>query len=167
MTEHLVQYSFFFFFFLNIYLPVPVLVAAWELFPGESGLVSRGSQGLRFPLESRHGSLGAPERLKGVQPPLPFGERTRDCSPGHAGREGPQLARTGQEGPGTPQRPGRSTHFQAGAQGFSPEPQRLWPAPSIADTFRLSLEVTSSKWSFLTSWPQLLGQKPPLGPTAP
>ena len=33
--------------------------------------------------------------LKGVQPPLPFGERTRDCSPGHAGKEGPQLARTG------------------------------------------------------------------------
>ena len=28
--------------------------------PGESGLVSRGSQGLRSPLESRHGSLGAP-----------------------------------------------------------------------------------------------------------
>ena len=26
---------------------------------------------------------------------LPFGERTRDCSPGHAGEEGPQLARTG------------------------------------------------------------------------
>ena len=24
--------------------------------------------------------------LKGVQPPLPFGERTRDCSPGHAVR---------------------------------------------------------------------------------
>ena len=24
----------------------------------------------------------------------PFGERTRDCSPGHAGKEGPQLART-------------------------------------------------------------------------
>ena len=22
--------------------------------------------------------------LKGVQPPLPFGEKTRDCSPGHA-----------------------------------------------------------------------------------
>ena len=36
--------------------------------------------------------------LKGVQPPLPFGERTRDCSPGHAGKEGPQLARTGVEG---------------------------------------------------------------------
>ena len=30
--------------------------------------------------------------LKGVQPPLPFGERTRNCSPGHAGKEGPQLA---------------------------------------------------------------------------
>ena len=28
--------------------------------PGESGLVSRGSQGLRSPLESRLGSLGAP-----------------------------------------------------------------------------------------------------------
>ena len=39
--------------------------------------------------------------LKGVQPPLPFGERTRDCSPGHAGKEGPQLARTGAS-PGFP-----------------------------------------------------------------
>ena len=29
-------------------------------FPGESGLVSRGSHGLRSPLESRRGSLGAP-----------------------------------------------------------------------------------------------------------
>ena len=29
--------------------------------------------------------------LKGVNPPLQFGERTRDCSPGHAGREGPHL----------------------------------------------------------------------------
>ena len=28
--------------------------------PGESGLVSRGSQGLRSPLESRRGSLGVP-----------------------------------------------------------------------------------------------------------
>ena len=27
--------------------------------PGESGLISRGSQGLRSPLESRRGSLGA------------------------------------------------------------------------------------------------------------
>ena len=29
--------------------------------------------------------------LKGVQPPLLFAERTRDCSPGHTGREGPHL----------------------------------------------------------------------------
>ena len=29
------------------------------------------------------------------EPTIPFGERTRDCSPGHAGRECPQLARTG------------------------------------------------------------------------
>ena len=33
--------------------------------------------------------------LKGVEPPLQFGERTRDCSPGQAGKEGPQLAMTG------------------------------------------------------------------------
>ena len=33
--------------------------------------------------------------LKGVEPPLPFGERTRDCSPGQAGKEGPHLAMTG------------------------------------------------------------------------
>ena len=33
--------------------------------------------------------------LKGVKPPLQFGERTPDCSPGHAGKEGPQLATTG------------------------------------------------------------------------
>ena len=32
---------------------------------------------------------------KGVKPTVEFGERTRDCSPGHAGKEGPQLARTG------------------------------------------------------------------------
>ena len=33
--------------------------------------------------------------LKGVEPPLQFGERTRDCSPGQAGKEGPHLAMTG------------------------------------------------------------------------
>ena len=83
-------------------------ILAWEILmdrgdwyaasPGESGLVSRGSQGLRSPLESRRGSLGAPERPQGSPPPLPVGERTRDCSPGHAGKEGPQLARTGAQG---------------------------------------------------------------------
>ena len=34
-------------------------------------------------------------RLKGIHPTLQFGERTRDCTPGQAGKEGPQLARTG------------------------------------------------------------------------
>ena len=33
--------------------------------------------------------------LKGVKPPLQFGERTRDCYPGQAGKEGPHLERTG------------------------------------------------------------------------
>ena len=38
-------------------------------------------------------SMGSQSRTR--LSPLPFGERTRDCSPGHAGKEGPQLARTG------------------------------------------------------------------------
>ena len=33
--------------------------------------------------------------LKGVKPPVKFGERTRDCSPGQAGKEGPHLAMSG------------------------------------------------------------------------
>ena len=33
--------------------------------------------------------------LKGVQPPLPFGERTRDCSPGHAGKRRPSAREDG------------------------------------------------------------------------
>ena len=33
--------------------------------------------------------------LKGVRPPLQFGERTRDCALGKAGKEVPHLARTG------------------------------------------------------------------------
>ena len=52
----------------------------------------------RTPLSSRVATLvswSPLSGLKGVQPPLPFGERTRDCSPGHAGKEGPHLARTG------------------------------------------------------------------------
>ena len=32
--------------------------------------------------------------LKGVKPPVEFGERIRDCSPGHAGKEGPHLEMT-------------------------------------------------------------------------
>ena len=34
--------------------------------------------------------------LKGAKPPVEFGERTRDCSPGHAGKEGHHLAMKGQ-----------------------------------------------------------------------
>ena len=33
--------------------------------------------------------------LKGVKPPVEFGERTRDCSPDHAGKECPHLPMTG------------------------------------------------------------------------
>ena len=39
--------------------------------PGESGLVSRGSQGLRPPLELRRGSLEPPERPQGSCPAPP------------------------------------------------------------------------------------------------
>ena len=52
----------------------------------------------RTPLSSRVATRvsGSPlSGLKGVQPPFQFGDRTRDCSAGHAGKEGPQLARTG------------------------------------------------------------------------
>ena len=38
-----------------------------------------------YPLEPKSG-------LNGVKPPVEFGERTRDCSLGHAGKEGPHLA---------------------------------------------------------------------------
>ena len=40
-----------------------------------------------YPLEPKSG-------LNGVKPPVEFGERTRDCSLGHAGKEGPHLAMT-------------------------------------------------------------------------
>ena len=33
--------------------------------------------------------------LNGVKPPVEFGERSRDCAPGHAGKEGPHLTMTG------------------------------------------------------------------------
>ena len=41
-----------------------------------------------YPLEPKSG-------LNGVKPPVEFGQRTRDCSLGHAGKEGPHLAMTG------------------------------------------------------------------------
>ena len=33
--------------------------------------------------------------VKGVNTPVKFGERTRNCSPGQAGKEGPHLSLTG------------------------------------------------------------------------
>ena len=73
---------------------------------GISGLHSTLPRGVRprlegeprTPLSSRDAtrvSWNPLSGFKGVQPPLPFGERTRDCPPGHAGNEGPQVARTG------------------------------------------------------------------------
>ena len=41
-----------------------------------------------YPLEPKRG-------LNGVKPSVEFGERTRDCSLGHTGKEGPHLAMTG------------------------------------------------------------------------
>ena len=41
-----------------------------------------------YPLEPKRG-------LNGVKPPVEFGQRTRDCCLGHAGKEGPHLAMTG------------------------------------------------------------------------
>ena len=47
-------------------------------------------------LSSRDGYPLEPKRgLNGVKPPVEFGERTRDCSLGHAGKEGPHLTMTG------------------------------------------------------------------------
>ena len=66
----------------------PGLSAAASCKPSPSSQAPRRAVcGTRGSLRTMHGG-----GLKGVQPPLPFGERTRDCSPGHAGKEGPQLA---------------------------------------------------------------------------
>ena len=47
-------------------------------------------------LSSRHGYPLEPKSgLNGVKPTVEFGERTRDCSLGHAGKEGPHLTMTG------------------------------------------------------------------------
>ena len=52
----------------------------------------------RTPLSSRvvtHIFWSPLSGLKGVKPPLQFGEKTRDCSTGYAGKEGPHLTMTG------------------------------------------------------------------------
>ena len=52
----------------------------------------------RTPLSSRVAtgiSWNPQSGLKRVKPPVKFRERTRDCSPSHAGKEGPHLTMTG------------------------------------------------------------------------
>ena len=62
----------------------------WRVRPGpewnqRTPLSSRVATGISWsPLSS----------LKGVKPPVEFGERTRDCSLGHAGNEGPHFEMT-------------------------------------------------------------------------
>ena len=58
-----------------------------------------------YPLEPKSG-------LNGVNPPVEFGQRTRDCSLGHAGKEGPHLEMTGASR-------GFSQEVRRGAQGAS------------------------------------------------
>jgi len=51
---------------------------------------SRGEAKDSAVLPSRDADLlEPPSGVNGVKPPLHFGERARDCSPGHAGKEGP------------------------------------------------------------------------------
>ena len=51
---------------------------------------SRGEAKDSAVLSSRDADLlEPPSGVNGVKPPLQFGERARDCSPGHAGKEGP------------------------------------------------------------------------------
>ena len=68
---------------------------AFHTHPG-SQASSRGEAMDSALLSSRTGMSWSPlSGLKGVKPPLVFGGRTRDCSPGNAGNEGPRLPMTG------------------------------------------------------------------------
>ena len=56
----------------------------------ESAPLTRGEAKDSAVLPSRDADLlEPPSGVNGVKPPLHFGERARDCSPGHAGKEGP------------------------------------------------------------------------------
>ena len=71
------------------------LGVAFQTHPG-SQASSRGKQ--RTPLSSRVApgiSWTQLSGLKGANTPVKFGERTRDCCPGQAGKEGPHLSLTG------------------------------------------------------------------------
>ena len=63
--------------------------------PGESGLVEWKQRTLLSSRVSTGISWSPLSALKGVKPPVEFGERTPDCFPVHAGKEGPHLAMTG------------------------------------------------------------------------
>ena len=61
-----------------------------------SQALSRGEAKTPFSSRVATGISWSPlSGLKVVKPPVEFGERIRDCSPGHAGKEGPHLAMTG------------------------------------------------------------------------
>ena len=73
---------------------------------GISGLLCRCTRGVSPCLEWKQRTLLSSRiatgiscsplsGLKGDKPPVEFGERTRDCSPSHAGKEGPHLTMTG------------------------------------------------------------------------
>ena len=54
-----------------------------------------GGRGIISRLDFATGISWSPlSGLKGVKPPVKFGEKTRDCSPGQAGKEVPNLAMT-------------------------------------------------------------------------
>ena len=73
---------------------------------GISGLLCRCTRGVSPCLEWKQRTLLSSRiatgiscsplsGLKGDKPPVEFGERTRDCSPSHSGKEGPHLAMKG------------------------------------------------------------------------
>ena len=71
------------------------LGVAFQTHPG-SQASSRGEEKDCTLLSSRDGYFLEPtEWPKVVKPTVEFGERTQDCSPGHAGKEGPHFAMTG------------------------------------------------------------------------
>ena len=75
---------------------------------GESGLMQREAKDSAL-LSSRDGHLLEPTLWpKGSQASRKFGERTWDCSPGHAGKDAPHLAMT------------------EGSCGFSPAAAPVW-----------------------------------------
>ena len=82
---------------------------------------------------------------KGVKPTVEFGERTRNCSPGQTGKEGPHLERTGAS-QGFPR--------AAASVGFSPEARRGSQGASRAVPGKSCLHARCEKFRVivLESW---------------